>query len=68
MQILKSRKFQLLLVGLIVNIIIAYAPELNGSRGMLSAGVDALIIVAMGLHAATDISAIKAQSSNDTVS
>lgn len=57
--ILKSRKFQILVIGVIVEIAISLVPDLEGSRTALITAVGALFAALMGMHTLTDITAIK---------
>ena len=59
LDILKSRKFQLLVIGVIVDMVIMLVPELEGDRATLVVAVTALFTAAMGMHTITDITAIK---------
>jgi len=58
--ILKSRKVQMAIVGLIVELVVFYLPELEGGRTILGAFVLAIVAGLMGAHTLTDIAAIKA--------
>jgi hypothetical protein len=58
--LLKSRKFQMGIIGVIVEVIIAAVPELEGSRVALMAAVFALFGALIGAHTLTDVAAIKA--------
>ena len=61
LDILKSRKFQLLAIGVTVDIAIMLAPALEGERGLLVLAVSSLFAAAMGMHTLTDITAIKSE-------
>ena len=61
LDILKSRKFQLLVIGVIVDMAIMLVPELEGDRATLVVAVTALFAAAMGMHTLTDITAIKSE-------
>lgn len=57
--ILKSRKVQMVLIAVIVELIIALVPDLKGSRETLMVAVAALFTALIGAHTLTDITAIK---------
>ena len=59
--LLKSRKFQIMIIGVIVDLAIMLVPELEGDRGTLVVAVTALFAAAMGMHTLTDITAIKSE-------
>ncbi len=59
--ILKSRKVQLLAIGVTVDIAIMLVPDLEGERGLLVLAVSSLFAAAMGMHTLTDITAIKSE-------
>lgn len=61
LDILKSRKFQLLAIGVTVDIVIMLVPDLEGERGTLVLAVSSLFAAAMGMHTITDITAIKSE-------
>ncbi len=61
LDILKSRKFQLLAIGVTVDIVIMLVPGLEGERGLLVLAVSSLFAAAMGMHTLTDITAIKSE-------